>query len=265
MAISQSNLLKRLPSAKSATDTMQTNGFEPGNLAVLQQNLTLAGLSQAALERLTPYLVPLDLPQGYLLSKPEQAIQWIYFLDRGMCSMTIADMPGTAVEVGIIGREGLVGVHALLGTAKSHNRMVMQGAGSGRRIRVEHLQRAMAEDHELLLPMHRFVYVLLEQTTQLILCNRLHDLDARLARWLLMTSDFMESSSLALTQEYLAEMLGVGRPAVTIAAGNFQRQGLIAYSRGLIEMVNREQLTTYACECYGVIRATYHTAYPGLY
>ena len=108
---------------------MKINGLEQGGLAISQQNLTLASLSRPALERITPYLVQLDLPQGYLLSKPEQTIQWIYFLDRGMCSMTIADMLGTAVEVGIIGREGLIGVHALLGTAKSHNRMVMQGAG----------------------------------------------------------------------------------------------------------------------------------------
>ncbi len=231
----------------------------------MQRNLTLAKLSRTALERLIPYFIPLDLPQGYLLAKPEQTIQWIYFLDRGMCSMTSVDMLGTAVEVGIIGREGIVGVHALLGTAKTHTKMVMQGAGSGYRIRAEHLQRAIAEDRELLQSMHQFVYVLLEQTTQLILCNRLHDLDSRLARWLLMTSDFLESSSLALTQEYLAEMLGVGRPAVTITAGNFQRNGIISYSRGLIEVVDRQRLTACACECYGLIRSTYHSVYPTLY
>lgn len=244
---------------------MQTSNLEQNDLTPLQRNLTLAGLSPAALERLSPHIMQLDLPQGYLLAEPEQSIQWIYFLSRGMCSMTSADMLGTAVEVGIIGREGIIGVYALLGTPKSHTKMVMQGAGSGYRIRVEHLQQAMAGDREFLQFMHQFVYVLLEQTTQLILCNRLHDLDARLARWLLMTSDFLESSFLALTQEYLAEMLGVGRPAVTITAGKLQRNGLITYSRGLIEILDRERLTACACECYRVIRETYHAAYPVLY
>jgi len=244
---------------------MQTNGFQRSDITTLPRNLILASLSRSAFEKIAPYLVQLDLPQGYMLAKPEQTIQWIYFLDRGMCSMTSTELPGTVVEVGIIGREGIVGVYALLGTAKTHNRMVMQGAGSGYRIRVEHLQRAMAENNDLLRPMHRFIYVLLEQTTQLILCNRLHDLDSRLARWLLMTSDFMENAFLALTQEYLAEMLGVGRPAVTITAGNLQRSGIISYSRGLIEIIDRERLTACACECYGIIRATYHAAYPVLY
>ncbi len=244
---------------------MQINNLERIDLTTLQRNLTLGSLSRPVLEKLAPHLVHIDLPQGYLLAKPEQNIQWIYFLDRGMCSMTSVDVLGTAVEVGIIGREGIVGFHALLGNAKTHTKMVMQGAGSGYRIRVEQLQQVLAEDRQLMQSMHQFIYVLLEQTTQLILCNRLHDLDTRLARWLLMTSNFMETNSLSLTQEYLAEMLGVGRPAVTITAGNFQRNGIISYSRGSIEIVDRKRLLACACECYEVIRGTYHAAYPSMY
>ena len=227
-------------------------------------NLTLASLPRPIYDKLSSQLLHVDLPQGFLLVKPEREIQWIYFLERGMASMNSMDIEGTPVEVGIIGREGIVGVQALLGQRTTQNMTVMQGAGDGFRVRADYLRDQCTHNEVLRQAMHTFVYALLEQTTQLILCNRLHDLEARLARWLLMCSDFMEVPVLHLTQEYLAEMLGVGRPAVTIAAGILQRSGLIVYSRGVVEIVKREQLKEVSCACYGTILGAYRKLYPTL-
>ncbi len=223
-------------------------------------------MPKSVLEKLSGQLTKIDIAQGEVLVRSDKAIQWIYFLERGMASMNCLDMAGSPVEVGIIGREGVVGVQALLGQAKTQNTVVMQGTGDGYRIRADVLREEMwSNGTELLRPVHTFVYALLEQTTQLILCNRLHELEARLARWLLMSSDCMESRSLRLTQEYLAEMLGVGRPAVTIAAGILQRKALITYSRGQVEILNRTGLQALACECYGIIHNAYSKLYPELY
>jgi CRP-like cAMP-binding protein len=244
---------------------MNGNSHDNNAVGSAFRNLTLSALPETCLVKLTPHLQPIDLPQGSVLITPERSIQWIYFLEHGMCSMTNLNAAGTPVEVGIIGREGLIGAPMLLGQPRTLNRMIMQGAGSGFRARADSMRSFLAETPELLAPLHNFVYALLEQTTQLVLCNRLHSLESRLARWLLMTSDFMESRSLRLTQEYLAEMLGVGRPAVTIAAGTLQRAGILVYSRGLIEIANRELLTASACECYRIIRDTYKRVYPELF
>ncbi len=228
------------------------------SLAAALQNRILASLPQAILEQLTPHLEYLDLPQGMRLFDPDSSTNWIYFLDRGMISMDSTDLSGTAVEVGIVGCEGLVGIHMLLGQQRTHNAAVMQIAGSGYRISTAILnERFLLENEEFARAVHTFMYALLEQTTQLVLCNRLHELEARLARWLLMTSYIAESRTLYLTQEYLAEMLGVGRPTVTISAGALQRAGAIAYSRGQVELVDLALLENAACECYRVIRAAY--------
>ena len=229
------------------------------------RNLTLAALSPAFLAKIESSLAPVNLTQGYLLVKSETESQWVYFLERGMASMNSLDFAGTPVEVGIIGREGIVGVHALLGHAMTQNAIVMQGAGAGYRIRAETLREHMAQNPDMLAPLHTFLYALLEQTTQLVLCNRLHELESRLARWLLMTSDFMETRTLHLTQEFLAEMLGVGRPAVTIAAGILQRAGMIMYSRGQVELVALDKLQSVACDCYKIIHQSYARVYPELY
>ena len=241
------------------------NELERGTALPPPRNLMLAGLSRSMLDKLAPHLTPFDLPQGTVLIKPDRPIQWVYLLERGMASMNSMDRRGTPIEVGIIGREGIVGVQAWLGHAQTPNAVVMQGAGSGARIRADIMRECMATDVDLTRAVHTFVYAILEQTTQLVLCNRLHELEPRLARWLLMTCDMIESTTLRLTQEFLAEMLGVGRPAVTIAAGILQRAGAIVYSRGLVEIVNRKQLQEIACECYGIIRRAYTRVYPELF
>lgn len=244
---------------------MEPIQFGEGQGDLPPRNLTLASLPQPLLDKLAGHLSFVDLPQGALLVKPDSPIQWVHFLERGMASINSMDQAGTPIEVGIIGREGIVGVQALLGQSQTQNAIVMQNAGNGYRIRAEILRECMLTETHLAQAVHTFVYAMLEQTTQLVLCNRLHELEPRLARWMLMTSDTTENSILRLTQEYLAEMLGVGRPAVTIAAGILQRAGSIVYSRGVVEIVNREQLQETSCECYGIIRQAYTRVYPDLF
>ncbi len=244
---------------------MHMNELDRGLTQAALRNRTLVELAEPTFEKLAPHLQRVDLPQGMLLVKSDRDIHWIYFPERGMGSMSSVDLEGTQVEVGIIGREGMIGVQALLGQPQTRTTVIMQGAGDGYRIRVEVFKEQLAQDSGLQRHLHAFLYALLEQTTQLILCNRLHELESRLARWLLMASDCMETRSIHLTQEFLAEMLGVGRPAVTITAGILQRRGLIMYRRGLVEIVDREKLQKAACECYGIIRQTYQKVYPGLY
>ncbi len=242
---------------------MQKNGQEQ-RAVVSTRNLTLAALPKFLLEDLAHAFMRVDLPVGTSLIKPERAITWVYFLDRGMASVSNLDANGTPLEVGIIGREGVVGVQALLGQRQTRSSVLMQGSGDGLRIRADVLREHILAHLPALQAMHTFIFSFMEQSSQLILCNRLHSLENRLARWLLTAADTMEGPNLQLTQEFLAEMLGVGRPAVTIAAGILQRGGLILYSRGHVEVLNRDGLKALACECYSLIRSTNAACYPAL-
>ena len=241
---------------------MLNRQFDRGAQAPLCNSI-LAALPKATFDKLAPHLTFMDLPQGTVLVEAHKNSRWLYFLERGMGSISSSDFSGTPVEVGIVGREGIVGLHLLLGQKQTQNVTLMQVAGDGYRISADILTPELVlEDQDLARVIHTFIYALYEQTTQLVLCNRLHELEARLARWLLMTSDIVESRTLHLTQEFLAEMLGVGRPSVTISAGILQRAGAISYSRGQVELVNVPMLQESACECYRVIREAYKRAYP---
>jgi CRP-like cAMP-binding protein len=229
------------------------------------RNFTLARLPKPLIDELAPNLLRVDLPQGTPLLKPLQPITWIYFLEKGMASITGATEEGEAVEVGVIGREGLVGVSALLGQPQAQNTVIMQGAGSGYRIRASLLREHFVKDPPLQQLVHDFLYVQMTQATQLIVCNRVHEVEARLARWLLMAAGLMETVNINLTQEFLSQMLGTRRSTVTVAAGALQRSGMIGYSRGRVEIANRDLLEGAACECYSIIRDMYLRIYPSLY
>ncbi len=229
------------------------------------RNYTLARLPNATLDEMLPHLVTMDLPQGTPLLRPLQPITWIYFLEHGMASITGTTEEGEAVEVGVVGREGLVGVNALLGQPQSQNTVMMQGTGSGLRIRASFLRELFLRSAPLQQLVHDFLYVQMAQATQLIVCNRVHEVEARLSRWLLMTATLMESPNINLTQEFLSQMLGTRRSTVTVAAGTLQRSGMIGYSRGRVQITNRELLEGASCECYSMIRETYRRIYPGLY
>jgi CRP-like cAMP-binding protein len=217
----------------------------------------LAQLPDAEYEALARSLVPVDLPLSMRLSEPNEPIEYIYFLNSGLISTDALTEKGESVEVGVIGREGFSGLPALLDQPQMSHSVMMQGEGEGLRIRSSILRDQFMKGGVLRRLVHSFAYLQLVQTTQSVLCNRMHEVDERLARWLLTSADRMESESLNLTQEFLAQMLGVQRSTVTVAAGDLQRKGFIGYSRGRINILDRPNLTKCTCECYGIVRSSY--------
>jgi len=221
------------------------------------RNSILSQLPEAEYATLEKFLVPVDLPLGKQLSEPNQPIEYIYLPNSGLISTDALTAKGETVEVGLIGREGFAGLPALFDQPQMAHTVVMQGAGEGLRIRSTILRDQFMKGGVLRDLVHRFVYLQFVQVTQSVLCNRAHEVEARLARWLLSSADRTESESLQLTQEFLAQMLGVQRSTVTVAAGALQQQRIISYSRGRIEILDRPGLTAVACECYQIVRASY--------
>jgi CRP-like cAMP-binding protein len=221
------------------------------------RNLILAQLPDAEYETLAKSLVPVELPLEMRLSEPNEPIEYVYFLNTGLISTDALTEKGESVEVGVIGREGFSGLPALLDQPQMSHSVLMQGIGEGLRIRSSILRDQFVRGGALQRMVHTFAYLQLVQTAQSVLCNRMHEVDARLARWLLTSADRMESESLNLTQEFLAQMLGVQRSTVTVAAGDLQRAGMIGYSRGKIQILDRAKLSTIACECYRIVTSAY--------
>ena len=221
------------------------------------RNLILAQLPDAEYDPLARFLVPMELQLEMRLSEPNEPIEYVYFLNSGLISTDALTEKGESVEVGVIGREGFAGLPALFNQPQMSHSVLMQGAGEGLRIRSSILREQFAKGGMLQRMVHTFAYLQLVQVTQSVLCNRMHEVDARLARWLLTSADRMESESLNLTQEFLAQMLGVQRSTVTVAAGELQRAGLIGYSRGKIHILDRVRLAATACECYRIVSASY--------
>lgn len=220
-------------------------------------NLILAQLPADEYAALAKFLVPIELPLEKRLSDPNQPIEFIYFLNSGLISTDAVTMKGEQVEVGVIGREGFSGLPALLDQPQMSHSVIMQGVGDGYRIRSSVVRSEFLKGGMLQKMVHAFAYLQLVQVTQSVLCNRMHEVDARLARWLLTSADRMETEHLNLTQEFLSQMLGVQRSTVTVAAGDMQRKGMIEYSRGRIQIVDRRSLTAVACECYSIVNLSY--------
>jgi CRP-like cAMP-binding protein len=221
------------------------------------RNIILSQLPDAEYLALAKHLSPVDLPLGKPLSEPSLPIEYVYFLNSGLISTDVLTAKGEQVEVGVIGREGFSGLPALLDQPQMSHSVIIQGIGEGLRIRSSIVRDEFLKGGVLQQLVHAFTYLQLVQVTQSVLCNRLHDVEARLARWLLTSADRMESESLNLTQEFLAQMLGVQRSTVTVAAGELQRAGVIGYSRGKINLLDRVALTKRACECYSIVSASY--------
>lgn len=221
------------------------------------QNLILSQLPEGQLAALSKHLAPVDLPLGMRLSEPHQPVEYAYFLLTGLISTDALTSTGESVEVGVIGREGFSGLAGVLGHRQMLHTVQMQGSGRGLRIRVSVLREEFLKGGTLARLVHDFMYLQLVQISQSVLCNRLHPLEARLARWLLTSADRSESEQLMLTQEFLAQMLGARRSTVTVAAGVLMRRGMIDYKRGKIRIVDRPALEGVACECYQIVRAAY--------
>ena len=225
-------------------------------------NYILAALPDAALELLAPHLKPCLLHQGQKVCEKDDLVETLYFPKTGIISLVITSQSGADVEVGIIGREGALGGLEVLGEDLMLTRAIVQIAGSGWKISAEVLREQCAQNRALQTAILRSSHALLQQTAQCILCNRLHSVEQRLARWLLMSQDRMHTNMLELTHQFIANMLGVRRAGVTATAGVLREAGLIEYSRGLVTITDRAGLETLSCECYAVIRAKFDAMAP---
>jgi CRP-like cAMP-binding protein len=221
------------------------------------KNRMLASLPAVEMKRLAPHLSPVTLKINQTLEDPGRPADTVYFLEDGICSTVVTMETGDTVEVGITGRDGFVGMPGVLGTVNSPNRAFMQIPGHGFSVKVKAVQELFEASSELRLRLQRFVQAMLVQTAQTAACNRVHELEERLARWLLMCQDRVQNDRIPITHEFLAMMLGTRRTTVTVAAGMLHKAGLIAYSRGHVTIQNRKGLANAACECYRIIREEY--------
>jgi CRP-like cAMP-binding protein len=189
-----------------------------------------------------------------ILCDAGEVIKSGYFVNEGVISVLAVQPDGKTVEVGLIGNEGFVGLPLLVGYTTSPTRMIIQGDGSAYRCEAKTLLELMRQFPLLEKQLHRFSHRLAMQTTQIAACNRLHDVEERLARWILMSQDRLHLNTLPLTQEFLAQMLGTRRSSVTVAAGILQKAGLISYTRGSVTILNRQRMEDAACECYEIVQ-----------
>jgi CRP-like cAMP-binding protein len=223
-------------------------------------NRLLAALPKTEFKLLFPKLELIPLVFNESIYEPGQEIKHVYFLESGIISLLSAVDVNSTLEVGIVGNEGLAGLPVFLGVTTSGNRAVVQGAGSAMRISASDFRAVSKNGTRLPQLIQRYVHSLLTQISQSAACNRYHLIEERLARWLLMTHDRMQTDQFQITQEFLSNMLGVRREAVNKAAGDLQRQKLISYSRGNLSINNRKGLEKAACPCYLIIKKEYDTA-----
>jgi CRP-like cAMP-binding protein len=221
------------------------------------RNLLLTALTQHV--QLAPFLERVEMPIEQTLYETDAPITHCFFPQSGVVSF-VKDMTGGTVEVGTVGPEGMIGISALLGVRQASTRMFTQSAFVADRIDVDELNAAMEASPGTRDTLLRYVNAFHEEVALSVACNRLHSLEERCARWLLMTHDRTGSDVISLKQRFLSYMLGVHRPAVSLAAGALQRAGIIRYSRGTIRILDRAALEKAACECYelgrqGFVRA----------
>jgi CRP-like cAMP-binding protein len=217
-------------------------------------NLILLSLPDEEYSLLRPYLEPTELPQYRILHEPGEKIEFTYFLNEGMTSLVALSRDGRSVEVGIVGREGMVGMSLTMGLQRETFRAIMQISGRGLRLRSEVFQELLPSAPTLRAELTRFGLMQGMQVAQLAACNRLHEVEQRLVRWLLMCQDRVDSPLLPLTHDFLAQMLGTGRPSVSLAAAALEDAGVIENLRGTVKILNRKSFEEIACECYGVIQ-----------
>ena len=215
------------------------------------KNLILASLPDKDYDRLLPDLEHVPLPSGEKLYKSGDAIEYVYFPGDGLVSLVTHMNDGTTVEVGLIGRDGMVGIPVLLGDDIAFEEAIVQIPGDALRMRSGVFKDGLRSNHNpLLTELLLYTRSLMKQVGRTAACNRIHTVEERLSRWLLMCHDRMDSDELPLTQEFISNMLGTRRASVGTAATGLQTEGLIRYSRGHISILDRSGLEETACECY---------------
>jgi CRP-like cAMP-binding protein len=221
------------------------------------QNRLLASLPSEERKALLPHLEQVSLSRRQTIILPDEPIPFIYFPINSLLSLVTVMEDGSTVEAGSIGREGMAGLPILLDAGTTPSQTLTQIPGQAVRVKAQIIKEAFDAGGALQKILHRYIHTTIVLSSQTAACNRLHHLETRLCRWLLMSSDGVDSEDLSLTQDFLATMLGVRRAGVSEAASQLMDKGLIRYQRGRIQIVDRKSLEAAACECYGVVKAEY--------
>ncbi len=220
-------------------------------------NKILAALPREEFEPLADKLKSVPLVLGEILYMPEQRIEYVYFVNSGV-SLLAALENGATVEAGVIGPEGMAGISVILGADSTPNQALIQSEGEALRLSSKDMRTEFRKGGKLRDLLLRYTHTLFTQVAQTAACNRLHSIEQRLARWLLLTQDRVSRNEFVLTQDFLSRMLGVRRAGVSVAASTLKQAGLIDYYRGTMMILDRKGLENYSCECYAIVRDEYN-------
>ena len=229
-----------------------------------RQNHLLAALPAQDRERLLPHLERVTMPLGHVLYESGSELRHVYFPTTSIVSLLYVMIDGASAEIAVVGNDGILGVALFMGGETMPNRAVVQSAGHAYRLQGALLKQEFNRSGELQHLLLRYTQALLTQMAQTAVCNRYHSLDQQFCRWLLLSLDRLPADELVMTQELIANMLGVRREGVTEAAGNVQRAGLIEYQRGRITVLDRAGLEARTCECYAVVKKEIDRLLPGI-
>ena len=219
-----------------------------------EQNYLLAALPSDARERIDPHLQLVQMPLGKVLYESGEALHHVYFPINSIVSLLYVMQDGASAEIAVVGHEGLIGIALFMGGETTPSRAIVQGAGFAYRLNGQKLKDEFHRNGAVQLLLLRYTQVLITQMAQTAVCNRHHSLDQQLCRWLLLSLDCLPSNEVDMTQELIANMLGVRREGVTEAAGNLQKLSVIRYRRGKITVLDRQKLESLCCECYTVVK-----------
>ncbi len=226
------------------------------------KNKLLCALPEAVKQRWANEVERVNLPLGKVLYESSEKLDYVYFPEDCIVSLLFVLENGSSTEIAVVGYEGLVDISIFMGGETTPNRAVIQCAGQSLRVRSQFLKNEFHRSIEVMHLFLRFTQALVTQMTQTAVCNRHHSLDQQLCRWLLLSVDRLYGAELVMTQELIANMLGVRREGVTIAAGHLHAAGLISYTRGRIKVLNRLALEARTCECYALVKHEYERLLP---
>jgi CRP-like cAMP-binding protein len=218
------------------------------------RNKLLLAIPDQEFRKIRSRLQFIELPHHLTLHQPHQSVRFAHFPNAGLISLVVELKDGRTVEAGLLGNEGASGMPAVLGLSRSPLREIVQIEGDAFRVRVNALRELLPSTPVLQATLNRYAAGLAMQVAQTAACNRLHKIEERLSRWLLIAQDRLDSGIVPITHDFLATMLGTDRPSVTVAAGMLQREGIIEYTRGFVRILNRKKLEWFACECYALIK-----------
>jgi CRP-like cAMP-binding protein len=238
-------------------------GVPKMDLEYAQQNLLFAALSRDVQERLFSHMECVELAQGKVIYEAGDTVRHVYFPTDAIVAMLCVIESGASAETSVVGNEGVVGIALFMGGGSMSSRAVVQSAGRAYRLPGQRFVDECNRHGELLQLILRYTQTLITQMAQTAVCNRHHCIDQQLCRWLLLSLDRLPSNELTMTQELIANMLGVRREGVTEAAGKLQRQGIIEYYRGHISVIDRLRLEQLSCECYAVVKKETDRLLPG--